>query len=456
MERIQNPHQLAIITLQELEERGDFLREVLDFHLRKNDLNILDQGLYTELVYGTVRMRRNLDYILSLFSSRPLKKVDPHTLHILRTALYQILYLDRVPQAAAVNEAVELARRFGHEGVAKFTNGLLRQAIRKQHTIAYPSLEEDPVEHIGLRYSFPSWIVQMWVDQWGSAKTAALCQSMNEPPDMHIRVNTLKTSPAEVRSHFEEQGAMVKKGRYAPEVLEVSPAHLVVGDPWLNRGMYYIQDESSSLAAHALQVEPGQRVYDLCSAPGGKTTHLALLMENQGHILALDVNASRLDLVKENAQKLGVSIIETRLGDASRDLALPPACRVLVDAPCSGLGTMRHRPDIRWRKTPREVQELASLQKKILGAAANYVSPGGLLLYSTCTLTLSENEDVAGWFLDTHPAFQGHSLPNWLPNAQELPWMRTFFPDQHGLDGFFVSSFIRDPISPGVANESRS
>lgn len=443
MKPVTNPRQLAVLTLHELEERGDFLREVLDLHLRQNALSVLDQGLYTELVYGTVRMRRNLDYILSQFSSRPLEKLDGHILQLLRTALYQILYLDRVPPAAAVNEAVKLARHFGHEGVAKFTNAVLRQVQRKQNTIFYPSIEDDPVEHIGLKHSFPSWIVKMWVEKWGSKEAARLCQAMNEVPQMHLRVNTLKTSPAEVRSHFEGQGATVQAGRYLPEVLQVRPAHLVVHDPWLEQGMYYIQDESSTLAAHALQVEPGQRVYNLCSAPGGKATHLAQLMEDQGQILALDMKENRLGLVKENAAKLGISIIETRQGDATQDLGLPPAQRVLVDAPCSGLGTMRHRPDIRWRKKPGEILELALLQKKILQAAANYVAPGGLLLYSTCTLTADENEDVATWFLDTHRDFQGHPLPSWFPASPEPSWTRTFLPHKHSLDGFFVSVFIK-------------
>ena len=444
MAKITNPRQLAVVSLNELEETGDFLREVLDFHLRENSLGTLDQGLYTELVYGTVRMRRNLDYILSQASSRPLEKIKPSILNVLRIATYQIFYLDRIPHAAAVNEAVKLARFFGHEGMAKFTNGVLRQVIRGREDIGYPSLETDPVEHIGLRYSFPSWIVEMWVEWWGIEETIKLCESMNEPPKMHIRVNTLQKSPLEVRAYLEAQGITVKKGKFVPEVLEVHPAYLVVKDSWLQKGMYYIQDESSSLAAHALEVEPGQVVYDLCSAPGGKTTHVAQLMKDQGRILAFDVNASRLRLVEENAQKLTISMIETRVGDATEDLALRPAPRVLVDAPCSGLGTMRHRPDIRWNKSLDEVLELVSIQKKILHQAANYVASGGLLLYSTCTLSKVENEDMAEWFLENHGEFQGYTFPGWFPSSQGPNWMKTIFPHRHDLDGFFLAIFRKD------------
>jgi 16S rRNA (cytosine967-C5)-methyltransferase len=441
MKKIVNPRQLVVVTLSELEETEDFLREVLDCHLRQNDLSGLDQGLYTELVYGTVRMRRNLDYVLSLFSSRPLRKIKPFILNILRSAVYQILYLDRVPPSAAVNEAVKLARLFGHEGVVKFTNGLLRKIVRERESIMYPAEASDLVEHIGVKYSFPSWIVREWLTWWGKEETLALCQALNESPKMHVRVNTLKTSSSEVQSHLEAQGVRTEAGRFAPDILEVSPAHLVVCDTGLGEGMYYIQDESSALAAHALQVKPGQLVYDLCSAPGGKTTHMAQLMEDRGRILAFDVNQARLKLVQANAQRMGISIIETRLGDASEDLGLAPAPRVLVDAPCSGLGTMGHRPDIRWRKNLDDILELAALQKRILSAAASYVAPGGLLLYSTCTLTKYENEDVAQWFLDNHREFQGHVFPSWFPPSAGPNWMRTILPHRHSLDGFFLAIF---------------
>lgn len=441
MEKIKNPRQLAVVTLNKLEETEAFLREVLDLHLRQHDLSRLDQGLYTELVYGTVRMRRNLDYVISLYSSRPLPKIKISILNILRTAVYQILYLDRVPHRAAVHEAVEIARQFGHEGVAKFANGLLRRVVRERDDILYPSEESDLVEHIGVKYSFPAWIVEHWLDWLGREETFALCQAMNKPPKMHIRVNTLKTSLKAVQAYLEEKGVAVSLGKYAPDILEVNPVHLVVKDSALEEGMYYVQDESSALAAHGLQVEAGQIVYDLCSAPGGKATHLAQLMENEGQIIAFDVNQSRLQLVEENARRLGISIISTRVGDATGDLNLAPALRVLVDAPCSGLGTMAHRPDIRWRKSTADILALAALQRRILSAARKYVASGGLLLYSTCTLTREENQAVAQWFLDSYPEFTGHSFPPWFPPSDEEGYLRTLFPHHHGVDGFFLAVF---------------
>lgn len=441
MRKITNPRQLAVITLNELDATGDFLREVLDSHLRQNNLNSLDQGLYTELVYGTVRMQRNLDYVLALHSSRKLDAIKPVILNILRSAVYQILFLDRVPPRAAVNEAVKLARIFGHEGIAKFTNGVLRQVVRQRGNIVYPSEEIDLIEHIGVKYSFPSWIVEEWLNWLGKDETIALCQAMNEPPRMHVRVNTLRTTIEELRAYFAEKGITTRPGKFAPDILDASPAHLVITDDALKEGLYYVQDESSALAAHALRVAPGQLVYDLCSAPGGKTTHVAQLMGNRGQIIAFDINPSRLRLVDENAERLGASIVETQVGDATEPRELAPAHRVLVDAPCSGLGTMGHRPDIRWRKDREDISELAGLQRQILSVAANYVAPEGLLLYSTCTLTKQENQEVAEWFLQNHPEFTGFCFPSWFPPSEEHNWMRTFLRHRHAVDGFFLACF---------------
>lgn len=445
MKKITNPRQLAVVTLNQLEDTEDFLREVLDFHIREHALSPLDQGLYTELVYGTTRMRLNLDYVLAEFSSRPLSKIKGLILNNLRVALYQILYLDRVPVSAAVNEGVKLARLFGHQGVAGFTNGLLRSVLRSGPSVAYPALEKQPIQHISLKYSFPEWIVELWVQSLGVEETMALCAAMNEPPRLNLRVNTLRTTSEHVASYLREKGASVTPGRYVPEIIEARPAQLVINDPYLAQGMYYIQDESSALVAHALQVESGQRVYDLCSAPGGKATHLAQLMENEGQIVAFDQNPARLKLVDDNARRLGITIITTKVGDATTNLALPIAERILVDAPCSGLGTMAHRPDIRWRKSLAEIEGLAAIQLKILRQGATYLAPGGLLVYSTCTLTEQENGDVARAFLAEHPNFQGGSLPEWFPSLKDEPnWCRTIYPHCHGLDGFFIAVFRKD------------
>lgn len=445
METIADPRHLAVLTLNRLEEQEDFLGEVLAFYLRPSKLSLRDQALYTELVYGTVRLRKNLDYILGLFSSRPLFSLKPALLNNLRLGAYQILYLDRIPKAAAVNEAVKLGKHFGHQGTANFTNAVLRRVAQEGKNISYPSLEEKPLAHLGLKYSFPRWIVAHWLKWFGVQETQRLCAALNQRPQTSLRVNTLKTTPPEVADHFENQGAQVTRGHYAPEILKIKPGSLAVQDSWLQSGHYYIQDESSALAAHALQVKAGHLVYDLCSAPGGKATHLAQLMGNKGRILAVDADQKRLQLVQENAARLGISILELKPGDATSDLGLEPAPRVLLDAPCTGLGTLGHRPDLRWRKTARDMENLAKIQRKMLAQAAHYVQKGGLLLYSTCTITKRENQEVAEWFLREHPRFSGLSLPAWFPPAHNEPaWSRQFLPHRHDLEGFFVALFQKN------------
>ncbi|HHY14940.1 MAG TPA: 16S rRNA (cytosine(967)-C(5))-methyltransferase RsmB [Firmicutes bacterium] len=442
MKKVTNPRQLAVLTLNGYDKTEDFLREVLNLRLGQSNLSAADQVLYTELVYGTVRMQKNLDYILSIFSRRPLEKVPRLILYNLRLAVYQIMYLDRVPDFAAVNEAVNLARRFGHQGTVSFTNGVLRQVVKNKGNIVYPSAAIDLTGHLAVKYSYPRWIIQHWLAQLGSEETERLCRAMNRSPEMQVRVNTLRATREEVQAHLLEAGITVLPGRYAPDVLRVSPAQLVIRSSWLAAGKFYIQGESSALAAHALGAKPDMTVYDLCSAPGGKATHLAQLMGNQGKILALDANRARLGLVRENAERLGVSIISTLQADARREQPLPQADAVLVDAPCSGLGTMRQRPDIRWRKSKNEIEGLVAVQKAILKQAAAYVRPGGVLLYSTCTLTSWENQEVAHSFLEENAPFAGAALPAWFPQTEkETPWMRTFWPHLHGLDGFFVSLF---------------
>lgn len=442
MKKITNPRQLAVLTLNGLDKTEDFLGEVLNFQLSQSALSAPDRVLYTKLVYGTVRMQQNLDYILAICSKRPLQNLPGLILHNLRLAAYQIMYLDRVPDFAAVNEAVNLARLFGHRGTAAFTNGVLRQVVKNRENIVYPAAEGDRTGHLAVKYSYPRWIIEHWLDLFGAEETEQLCRAMNQAPQMHVRVNTLRVSREEVEQHFLQAGVKVLPGRYAPDVLRVSPAHLVIRSPWLGAGKFYIQAESSALAAHALGVAPGMTVYDLCSAPGGKTTHLAQLMNNQGKICAIDANRSRLKLVQENAARLGISIISTLQADARQSLPLKAADAVLVDAPCSGLGTMLHRPDIRWRKSKAEIGELVTIQRAILKQAANYVRPGGVLLYSTCTLTAWENEEVAQSFLKENAAFRGAALPDWFPQIKDgTTWQRTFFPHLHQLDGFFVSLF---------------
>lgn len=431
-----NPRKAALTGLL-LVEQGIFINQVLNEIFKQHQLSEQDRGLTTELIYGTTRMRGTLDYYLKRISRRPIAKLDPEVRNILRLGAYQILFLDRIPNSAAVNEAVKLAPTKNQRLVAGFINGVLRNLIRKQQQIKFPDLKTDPVAHISSKYSHPEWMVRRWVKRWGAEQVIKLCQFNNQPPELHLRVNTIKVTVEELQNYFAAKGIPTRPGRFASDVLVVGEGARILRDSYFQQGYYYVQNESSVLVGHALNPQPGEIVYDLCSAPGGKTTHLAQLMKNQGKIIAVDVTKEKIDLVKENAQQLGISIIETKVADAAT-IKLPLADKVLVDAPCSGLGTLAHRPDIRWSKSESDIVELSQIQRRILANAAGLVKPGGLLVYSTCTIEPEENQENLAWFLENFPSYRLKPLPNWFPGDSCQGYV-SIMPFKHRIDGFFIS-----------------
>ena len=429
-----NPRSAAVDALVRIENRV-FINKALDDVLSEYELSDLNRGLATEIVYGTVRMQKTIDYILDMISSIKTCDLNQQVRSILRAGAYQILYLDRVPVSAAVNEAVKLAPA-GKLKIRGYINAVLRNLARKHSSISFPDLESDPVSHIAVKHSHPEWLVARWLARYGPEATIKLCEVNNRTPELHLRVNTLKITCDELKALFAEQRIVVEEGRFAPDVLVANKALNPAGDPYFEDGYYYIQNEGSALVAHAVAPLAGETVYDMCAAPGGKATHLAQLMDNQGLIVAVDLNQERLGLILENAARLGISIIKTAEGDA-QTIELPNADRVLVDAPCSGLGVLRHRPDARWRKKEQDIQALAKLQRQILANAATMVKPGGTLVYATCTTEPEENQEVIKWFLETHPHFSPSPLPSWFPVCKSVG-MVAILPFIHGIDGFFI------------------
>ncbi|HHX01790.1 MAG TPA: 16S rRNA (cytosine(967)-C(5))-methyltransferase RsmB [Firmicutes bacterium] len=417
-------------------ENGVLISAALDEALVAHKLNELDRALAAEIVYGSVRMQKTIDYVLNSISSIKINALEPLVRNILRTGAYQILYLDRVPVSAAVNEAVKLAPVKNRRKVSGYINAVLRNLVRKHRSIQFPDLDSDPVGHVAVKYSHPEWLVKRWLDRYGLENTIRFCQINNTSPELHLRVNTLRISLEKLRNSLVEQGIAAEKGRFAPDVLICSRMLSPAADASFEQGYYYIQNESSALVAHALAPRPGEIVYDLCAAPGGKATHLGQLMANQGQIIAVDQTRERIELIQENAARLGISIIKTLVGDA-RSLQLPTADRVLVDAPCSGLGVLRQRPDARWRRKEQDIDSLAKLQRQILENAATLVKPGGTLVYATCTTEPEENQDMIKWFLERYPHFSQSALPSWFPMSQSVG-MTAILPFIHGIDGFFI------------------
>ncbi len=415
--------------------------------LSEESVTARDRRLFTELMYGVTRWKGTLDYLLDAVSRRPMDTVDARLKVLLRLGAYQLEFLTRVPASAAVNESVKLTKTLGMPYAAGYVNAVLRNLERRRKTIEFPDSDTQPAAHLAARFSYPEWLTERWIQRFGFEEAAKLCDAGNQPGDQCIRTNTLVTDTESLRDHLESQGYMVNNGLYAPDVLYVRSERFVLHDPWFGAGAFYLQDEASALVAHAVAPRPFDLVYDLCSAPGGKTTHLAQLMQNKGRIVAGDRYSRRLSMVRENAGRLGVSIIETVVWDATQPLNREPADRVLVDAPCSGFGALRQKPDIRWNRQPEDVLQLAAVQAALLVNAARCTAPGGLLVYATCTTEREENEDVIRGFLAQHPHYSLADLPPWFPKTKSTRGTVQFFPHRHGIDGFYIAVLKHSPDS---------
>jgi len=412
-------------------------------------LTDLDKAFVREIVYGVLRWRGRLDWVISAYSRIKPSRMERAVISILRIGVYQLLFMDRVPPPAAVDESVELAKRLRKKECAPFINGILRGIAEERKKVSYPDLQNDPLDHIATLYSHPRWMVRRWVDQWGVDETIALCQADNQIPPLTVRVNTLKVSREEISNRLRDERIAATPTPFSSVGLLIkAPPPLTAWGP-LQEGWLQVQDEAAQLVSMLLAPQPGERVLDLCAAPGGKTTHLAELMQDQGEIVAVDVSPTKLQLVQENCRRLGISIVKARALDATAPLPFPPGSfdRVLVDAPCTGLGTLRRNPDGKWRDREADIPRLQKLQGTILARAATMVKREGILVYSTCTLTPEENEGVIEAFLSGQKEFLHEDASSLLPIGCEglvddKGYLHTL-PHLHGMDGFFAARMRR-------------
>ncbi|WP_421654716.1 16S rRNA (cytosine(967)-C(5))-methyltransferase [Leptothermofonsia sp. ETS-13] len=466
------PRQLAFLTLRAI-HRDAFADVALDRVLNQNDLLPPDRRLLTELVYGSIRRQRTLDAMIDHLARKKAHQQPSDLRTILHLGLYQLCYLNHIPASAAVNTTVDLAKQNGLAGLAGFVNGVLRQFIRlveqeketgksgsdeklssspcldpaghvsnpRLSFLLSPSLS--PIERLGILHSYPDWIVAVWLEQLGLQETEALCEWMNQPPHIDLRVNTLQATVESVEAAMQAANVVVGRVPYLPQALRLlEPAGAVQQLPGFHEGQWMVQDSSAQLVGYLVDPQPGEVVADACAAPGGKTMHLAELMQDKGTVWACDRTPSRLKKLQQNAERLGLHSIQTVAGD-SRDMPqLREQCdRVLVDAPCSGLGTLHRHADARWRQTPESVQELATLQTQLLEQAATWVKPAGILVYATCTLHPAENETVIQTFLTHHPQWRIEPpTPGSPPAAFTTPagWVKVW-PHRHDMDGFFMT-----------------
>ncbi len=443
-----DPRKIALDILMRVEE-GAFADLALDAALdAARGIDPRDRGLATELVYGVLRRRGRLDFALGRLCSKPLAKLEPKVLALLRLGAYQILELSRVPERAAVHTTVELARSERLERATGFLNGVLRSLARQKGAIPWPDPHKDPVAALEVGASVPRWLAKGWIREMGAEEALALGEAMAQPAPFTLRVNTLRTSREDFLAALREAGFEGTPTAYAPEGVVLSAR----GEgplPGEGEGWWQVQDEASALIAHLTAPRAGDRIVDACAAPGGKTTHLAALAQNGATIVALDLHPQRAALVASGAQRLGCLGIEARAWDLTKapDF-LPPESvdAVLVDAPCSGLGVLRRNPEIRWRRSQSDIRAVATLQRTILRNTAPLVRPGGALLYSVCTFTPEETDEVVADFLKENPRFVREDLrdvtpPHWRELFDERGALRTF-PHRHGgMDAFFAVRF---------------
>lgn len=435
------PREKALEILCRVEE-GAFADALLDDARRR--FNPRDSAFLLELVYGVLRHRSRLDWTLDQFSAQPLSKTDSRTRNILRLGAYQMLFLDRVPVSAAVNTSTELAKEHGKK--SSYVNGLLRNLDRRRNEITGPS-SQDPATRLSILYSHPAWLVRRWLRRFGPEKTETILRENNRPAPLIIRTNSLRASRDDLKASLESEGSVVRETAYSPAGLEIISSPGIPNLTSYKKGWFMVQDEAAQLVGLMLGPGPGERVLDAAAAPGGKATHLAEQMKNTGSLIALESNPGRIGRIEENRERLGATIVKPVLGDAMawREEWFD---KVLIDAPCSGLGVLRRHPDGRWNKKENTIREQAAVQVRILENAASLLRPGGALVYATCTTEPEENENVINAFLNKAPgAFQIDDPRPFLPEpARKLVDERGFFrtfPDEPRMDGFFGARLVK-------------
>ena len=445
-----NARQAAFLILRQIDRKGSYTDIALDQILRQNTLKSEDRSLATELVYGIIRRQRSLDAILDQLGKKPIQQQPPDLRRILQLGLYQLRYLNNIPESAAVNTSVNLAKQYRLKSLAGVVNGVLRQYLRLIQQEKDPlmlGLPLAPVPRLGRLHSFPDWIVDLWLQEWEEAEVAAMCDWFNRSPMIDIRVNKLQTTIETIETVFNRADIEVERVPHVPQALRLAHKRKAIKQlPGFNQGWWTVQDSSAQLVSYLLAPQPGETIIDACAAPGGKTTHIAEMMGDVGHILAIDRSASRLRKVSQNSRRLQLNSIQIHQGDSNNCPAfIESADRVLLDAPCSGLGTLHRHPDIRWRQSLESVSQLSHIQTQLLNQVSTWVKPKGILVYSTCTLNRIENEERIIAFLDSHPQWfiqRPKSESPLAPFVEPEGWIR-ILPHHHQMDGFFLVKLVK-------------
>lgn len=410
---------------------------------------IKDKAFITEVVYGTLKYQIQLDYILNQFSKTPVHKMKPLIRNLMRMSTYQLFYLDKVPASAVINEAVKIAKKRKFVTLAGFVNGLLRNIDRAKETIAYPNPKQKPAEYLSTVYALPEWMIQNWLKVYAFDEVEAMVKALNERARVCIRINHLKGTEEEVIPVLEAEGVEVAKGRLLEEALYIQKVDQLQKMPSFKEGKWTVQDESAMLVAHVMAPQPGEKILDMCSAPGGKSMHMADLMQNQGEIISCDLHAHKMNLISEQAKRLGITIIKPTLQDGTcfNEAFYEAFDGVLLDAPCSGLGILKRKPDMRHHRQQQDIEDIAAIQRALIDQAVKYVKKGGRLVYSTCTISEPENEAMVRYIKEKHGLVLQSIMPympEHLKGAVKEEGMIQILPQMADTDGFFIASFKKE------------
>ena len=460
----QGARSLALTILLKIHRQHVRADELIEDFLGDSQINKLDRGFIFELVYGVLRHRETLDWRLNVISDRPMSRLPLTIAMIFRLGAYQLLYLDKIPSSAAVNESVKLSKTVGGRNWSGVMNAVLRNLL-SQPTPPWPDPQQDPIGALSIPYSCPSWLVQRWLDTWGFTRTEQLCQATLRIPPVTLRTNTVRCTRSDLLHRLRTEGYDCRETLVSPVGIVLEKCGNLSDLAPLQEGWCYIEDEAAQLIPLILDVKSHHEVLDVCAAPGGKTTHIAQLMQNQGCIVALDRNSQRLGVLATNYQRLGLTNISSHCADITSDeLDFSPTTtqaqsehktissrqsfdRILVDAPCSGLGILRRHPEGKWMKEADLIDQSQLLQREILESASQLLRPGGVLVYSACSTEPEETSHVISEFLDHHQEFHQESVRPWLPDlAQSLIYQERYLLtsfNSFSMDGFFAARLLK-------------
>ncbi len=440
------PREIALKTLVSIEQEKSYSNIILNKMIKENSkiLSEKDKAFISELVYGIISMKLTLDEIIKKYSNIKIKKISIWILNVLRMGTYQIIFLDKVPKSAAVNESVNLAKRYGHKASSNFVNAILRKINKSDYDELF--LIKNDIERISKTRSMPEWIIKELLKDRNIEEVDKICKNLNNRPKVQIRVNTLKTTKEELETILQKEDIKCSRIEEMPNFLDANIKN-IENFEYFKKGYFTVQDISAGLTAEILSPKENEIILDACAAPGGKTTYMAELMKNKGEVIACDIHKHRVDLIKENANRLGIDIIKAETQDSTK---FNPKYenyfdKILLDVPCLGIGVIKRKPDIKWQKSEKNIQEIVDLQFKILENISRYLKPGGFLVYSTCSILKEENEEQIEKFLEKHSEYERVSIDeiSTLGNIEDIKKKFTkngYFkiePDE-SKDGFFI------------------